>query len=48
MQPIYWNDAILKLSLSDPILKKIIEKNQNKILTTKQNAFATIIKAIVS
>ena len=47
MQPIYWNDAILKLSLSDPILKKIIEKNQNKILTTKQNAFATIIKAII-
>ena len=47
MKPIYWNDAIRKLGASDPILKKIIEKNQDKVLTTRRNAFDTLIKAII-
>lgn len=47
MKPIYWNDAIRKLGASDPILKKIIEKNQDKVLTTRKNAFDTLIKAII-
>ena len=47
MKPIYWNDAIRKLGVSDPILKKIIEKNQDKVLTTRRNAFDTLIKAII-
>lgn len=47
MNPIYWNDAIRKLGASDPILKKIIEKNQDKVLTTRRNAFDTLIKAII-
>ncbi|MGI9312644.1 MAG: DNA-3-methyladenine glycosylase family protein [Alphaproteobacteria bacterium] len=47
MKPIYWNDAIRKLGASDPILKKIIDKNQDKVLTTRRNAFDTLIKAII-
>ena len=47
MKPIYWNDAIRKLGASDPILKKIIEQNQDKVLTTRKNAFDTLIKAII-
>lgn len=47
MKPIYWNDAIRKLGTSDPILKKIIEQNQDKVLTTRRNAFDTLIKAII-
>lgn len=47
MKPIYWNDAIRKLGVSDPILKKIIEKNQDKVLTTRRNAFDTLVKAII-
>jgi len=47
MKPIYWNGAIRKLGTSDPILKKIIEQNQDKVLTTRRNAFDTLIKAII-
>jgi DNA-3-methyladenine glycosylase II len=47
MKPIYWNDAIRKLGASDPILKKIIDINRDKVLTTRRNAFDTLIKAII-
>tara|TARA_Y100000590_G_scaffold470732_1_gene668946 strand:- start:10550 stop:11185 length:636 start_codon:yes stop_codon:yes gene_type:complete len=47
MEPIYWNNAINKLSQIDPILKKIINGNQNNILKSKGDAFSTLVKSII-
>ena len=47
MEPIYWKNAIEKLSKVDPILRKIIEANKNNILVSKRDAFSTLVKSII-
>jgi DNA-3-methyladenine glycosylase II len=47
MNPDYWNIACAELSQSDPIIKNIILKYSDKILTTNLNPIYTLFKAII-
>ncbi len=45
--PKYWNKAINYLSKKDKILKKLINKYDDKILTTRNDIFFSLCKSIV-
>ena len=46
--PKYWQEGIRKLSASDPILAKIIQRNKEIKLYSHQDPFLTLLRAIVS
>ncbi|MDA9719345.1 hypothetical protein N9U60_03015 [Betaproteobacteria bacterium] len=46
--PKYWEKGIHELSITDPILAKIIQRNKEIKLYSHQNPFLTLLRAIVS
>ena len=46
--PKYWKEGVRELSASDPILAKIIQRNKENKLYSRQNPFLTLLRAIVS
>ena len=45
--PDYWQKACKELSKKDPILKELICKNKNIVLSSKRKPFTTLVKAIL-
>ena len=45
--PQWWNQACLELKKNDPFLRKIINKNQNNTLITREKPFLSLVKSIV-
>ena len=43
-KPIYWNTAIKVLSQKDKVLKRLIKKYDDKVLTSRKDIFSLFAK----
>ena len=46
-KPIYWNTAIKVLSQKDKVLKRLIKKYDDKVLTSRKDIFFSLCKSII-
>ena len=46
-RPVYWNTAIKVLSQKDKVLKRLIKKYDDKVLTSRKDIFFSLCKSII-